>query len=99
MKKRFTLTGTALLLLALTAGFNWLPWFQKDNSMRDHRIFGEALQNYYQTIFEENLKKYETQILRAKTKADALKLVAKAKARVKKTWKFPKTKSPPFFLA
>ena len=94
MKKRFTLTGAAVLLIALTAGFNWLPWFQKDNSMRDHRIFGEALQNYYQTIFEENLKKYETQILRAKTKADALKLVAKARARVKKTWKFPKTKSP-----
>ena len=62
--------------------------------MRDHRIFGEAVQNYYQTIFEENLKKYERQINRAKTREDALKIVAAARARVKKSWKFPETKCP-----
>ena len=93
MKKRFTLIGFALLLGIPCFGI-WPFQSKKDNSMRNHRIFGEALQNYYQTIFEENLKKYETQILQAKTKEDALKLVAQAKARVKKTWKFPEKKSP-----
>ena len=62
--------------------------------MRDHRIFGEAVQNYYQTIFEENLRKYERQINRAKTREDALKIVAAARARVKKAWNFPEKKCP-----
>ena len=85
----------SILVPAMLCAAPWYSFFLKpDNSMRDHRIFGESLQNYYQTIFEENLKKYETEIFQAKTKEDALKLVAKAQARVKRTWKFPEKKCP-----
>ena len=65
-----------------------------DYSMRDHRIFGESLQFYYQELFEENFSKYEKMIEQAKSREDALKIVEAAKARVKKTWKFPQKKSP-----
>ncbi len=65
-----------------------------DNSMRDHRIFGESLQNYYQELFEENFRKYESRIANAQTRADALKIVEDARKRVKRSWKFPKEKSP-----
>ena len=65
-----------------------------DNSMRDHRIFGESLQNYYQELFEENFRKYESRIAKAQTRADALKIVADAKKRVKRSWNFPKEKFP-----
>ena len=91
---------TSLFLLAavvpaILSAASWFPFFSKpDYSMRDHRIFGEAVQNYYQTVFEENLKKYERKINRAKTRQDALKIVAAARARVKKAWNFPEKKCP-----
>ena len=65
-----------------------------DNSMREHRIFGEALQNYYQELFEKNFSKYESRIAGAQTRADALKIVAEAKERGKRSWNFPKEKCP-----
>ena len=86
MKKYFLCLSCALLLLMVSC--------VKDNSMRDHRIFGEALQNYYQTRFEDNLRRYENRIRRARTREDALKIVREAQARVRKTWKFPARKSP-----
>lgn len=63
-----------------------------DYSMRDHRIFGESLQNYYQELFEGNFRKYEAVIENAKSREDALKIVETAKSRVRKTWKFPRNR-------
>ena len=65
-----------------------------DNSMRDHRIFGEAVQNYYQSIFENNLRRYERKIYQAKSREDALKIVKAAQERVRKSWNFPEKRSP-----
>ena len=65
-----------------------------DNSMRNHRIFGESLQNYYQELFEENFRKYESRIAGAQTRADALKIVADARKRVKRSWNFPQERFP-----
>lgn len=63
-----------------------------DNSWRDHRIYGGALQSYYQEIFEKNMRRYEAAINRAKTREDALKIVRAAQARVKSSWRFPAEK-------
>ncbi|MBE6405229.1 MAG: hypothetical protein E7040_04335 [Lentisphaerae bacterium] len=80
----------ALFCVLLLTGCNT----PRDYSMKDHRIFGESVQNYYQPVFEENLSRYERKINAAKTKADALRLVREAQERVKKTWKFPAKKCP-----
>ena len=66
----------------------------QDNSWKGHRIYGGALQYYYQLIFEENLRQYEKMIDQAKTREDALKIVRNAQAKIKKTWRFPAEKSP-----
>ena len=60
-----------------------------DNSMRNHRIFGESLQNYYQELFEENFRKYESRIAGAQTRADALKIVADARNVRRKSERIP----------
>ena len=80
---------------AVLAGASWFPFFSKpDYSMKGHRIFAEAVQNYYQPIFEENLRRYENKINGAKTEADALRLIREARERIRKTWKFPAKKCP-----
>ena len=83
-----------LLFGLMTMTFPFSIFAAPDYSMRDHRIFGESLQFYYQELFEENLSKYEKMIEQANSREDALKIVETAKARIKKTWKFPQEKSP-----
>ena len=88
MKRNFLLN--ALLLAALPVAAAEV----QDNSWKNHRIYGGALQYYYQQIFEENLKRYEDVINQAKTREDALKVVRSAQKKIKKTWRFPAEKSP-----
>ena len=88
MKRKILLNTLLLAVLPLGAAE------VRDNSWKDHRIYGGALQYYYQQIFEENLKRYEDIINQAKTREDALRIVRTAQARIKKTWRFPAEKSP-----
>ena len=88
MKRKILLNTLLLAVLPLGAAE------VQDNSWKDHRIYGGALQYYYQQIFEENLKRYEDIINQAKTREDALRIVRTAQARIKKTWRFPAEKSP-----
>ena len=88
MKRNFFLSSLFLASLSLAAAEI------QDNSWKGHRIYGGALQYYYQQIFEENLKRYESVINQAKTKADALKIVRTAQARIKNSWRFPAEKCP-----
>lgn len=86
MKQLLAVFSCALLLTGCNA--------PRDFSMKDHRIFGEAVQNYYQPIFEENLCRYENKINEAKNRSDALRLIREAQERVRKTWNFPAEKCP-----
>ena len=88
MKRKFLFISLLLALFSVSAAE------VQDNSWKGHRIYGGALQYYYQQIFEENLKRYEELIDQAKTREDALKIVRNAQAKIKKTWRFPAEKSP-----
>ena len=61
---------------------------------QENSVYGGMLQQYYQNIFQKNFVRYSAQIDRASTKADALKLVKRARARIKKAYRFPETKVP-----
>ena len=88
MKKIF------LFSVLLLAGISLAAAEVQDNSWKNHRIYGGALQYYYQQIFEENLKRYEEMIDRAETREDALRIVRSAQDKIKKTWRFPAEKCP-----
>ena len=70
-----------MLNVLLFAGISLAAAEVQDNSWKAHRIYGGALQYYYQQIFEENLKHYEKLIDQAKTREDALRIVSMEKQK------------------